>query len=64
LSAALAPFVGEWKIVAAFELHLSVAPVVLGGGKQSLPDSVRLKLGPLNAASAPPLPHHFADEDG
>ena len=26
------------------ELHLFVAPVVLGGGKQSLPDNVRLKL--------------------
>jgi dihydrofolate reductase len=26
------------------ELHLFVAPIVVGGGKQSLPDNVRLKL--------------------
>jgi dihydrofolate reductase len=26
------------------ELHLFIAPVVVGGGKQSLPDNVRLKL--------------------
>jgi hypothetical protein len=26
------------------ELHLFLAPIVVGGGKQSLPDSVRLKL--------------------
>jgi dihydrofolate reductase len=30
------------------ELHLIVAPVVVGGGKQSLPDNVRLKLGLLD----------------
>jgi dihydrofolate reductase len=30
------------------ELHLIVAPVVVGGGKQSLPDIVRLKLGLLD----------------
>jgi riboflavin biosynthesis pyrimidine reductase len=26
------------------EYHLFVAPIVVGGGKQSLPDNVRLKL--------------------
>jgi len=26
------------------ELHLFIAPIVVGGGKQSLPDNVRLKL--------------------
>ena len=26
------------------ELHLFVAPIVVGGGKQALPDNVRLKL--------------------
>jgi dihydrofolate reductase len=30
------------------ELHLFVTPIVVGGGKQSLPDNVRLKLKLLN----------------
>jgi riboflavin biosynthesis pyrimidine reductase len=30
------------------EWHLFVAPIVVGGGKQSLPDDVRLKLELLN----------------
>jgi dihydrofolate reductase len=30
------------------ELHLFVAPIVVGAGKQSLPDRVRLKLGLLD----------------
>jgi dihydrofolate reductase len=30
------------------EYHLFVAPIVVGGGKQSLPDNVRLKLELLN----------------
>jgi riboflavin biosynthesis pyrimidine reductase len=30
------------------EWHLFVAPSVVGGGKQSLPDNVRLKLELLN----------------
>jgi dihydrofolate reductase len=30
------------------EFHLFVAPIVVGGGKQSLPDNVRLKLALLD----------------
>ena len=44
------------------ELHLFVAPIVVGGGKRSLPDNVRLDLELLDARfrqrhRPPPLPH-------
>ena len=36
--------VGAFEAGLVDELHLFVAPIVVGGGKQSLPDNVRLKL--------------------